>query len=144
VIAIDTNILVYAHRNDAVHHQIALTALESAMSSRTTWAIPWPCVHEFISVVTNRRVYNLSTPLNLAFAQIREWSHFPNHSFIGETAEHLNVLENFAVAGQISGGMIHDARIAAICLQHGVSELWTADRDFSRFPKLKVRNPLVG
>jgi predicted nucleic acid-binding protein len=40
--------------------------------------------------------------------------------------------------------MIHDARIAAICIQYGVSELWTADRDFSRFAGLKTRNPLIG
>jgi uncharacterized protein len=52
-------------------------------------------------------------------------------------------LKEIATQGQIRGGQIHDARIAAICLQHGVSELWTADRDFSRFPQLKTRNPLV-
>jgi len=42
------------------------------------------------------------------------------------------------------GGAIHDARIAAICLSHGVAELWSADRDFSRFPALPIRNPLIG
>ena len=43
----------------------------------------------------------------------------------------------------ISGAAIHDARIAAICLDHGVDELWTCDRDFSRFPDLRTRNPLI-
>lgn len=38
----------------------------------------------------------------------------------------------------------HDARVAALCLRHGVRELRTADRDFSLFPALRVRNPLVG
>jgi predicted nucleic acid-binding protein len=38
---------------------------------------------------------------------------------------------------------VHDARIAALCLQHGVRELWSADRDFNRFPALRTRNPLV-
>jgi hypothetical protein len=47
------------------------------------------------------------------------------------------------LAGNIAGPLVHDARIAAICLQHGVRELWTADRDFSRFPQLKTVNPLV-
>lgn len=42
-----------------------------------------------------------------------------------------------------TGAMVHDGRIAALCLHHGVSELWTADRDFSRFATLAVRNPLV-
>jgi predicted nucleic acid-binding protein len=46
-------------------------------------------------------------------------------------------------AGQIVGGRTHDARIAAICIQHGVRELWSADRDFSRFPELTTANPLA-
>lgn len=47
------------------------------------------------------------------------------------------------MTARIAGPAVHDARIAAICLQHGVSELLSADRDFSRFPELKTRNPLV-
>jgi predicted nucleic acid-binding protein len=39
---------------------------------------------------------------------------------------------------------VHDARIAALCVQHGVRELYSADRDFSRFPQIAVRNPLIG
>jgi len=46
-------------------------------------------------------------------------------------------------AGQIVGPRVHGARIAALCLQHGVRELWTADRDFSRFPQVKTLNPLL-
>jgi len=44
---------------------------------------------------------------------------------------------------KVAGPRIHDARIAAVCLAHGVTELWTADRDFSRFPALRTRNPCV-
>jgi hypothetical protein len=52
-------------------------------------------------------------------------------------------LEKQILGGKIRGGMIHDARIAALCIHYGVRELWTADRDFSRFPGLKTRNPLA-
>jgi len=52
-------------------------------------------------------------------------------------------LRKLATHAKLSGPRIHDARIAALCLHHGVRELWTADRDFSLFPKLKTRNPLV-
>ena len=55
----------------------------------------------------------------------------------------LEQLRDLAVRAKLSGPRIHDARIAALCLHHGVRELWTADRDFSAFPKLKTRNPLV-
>ena len=52
-------------------------------------------------------------------------------------------LRSLTMKGRITGGRIHDARIAAICLQHGVRELWSADRDFNRFPELRVVNPLL-
>ena len=55
----------------------------------------------------------------------------------------ISNLRDLTLAGIISGPRIHDARIAALCLHHGVSELWTADRDFSLFPQLRTRNPLV-
>jgi uncharacterized protein len=72
------------------------------------------------------------------------WMSAPNVRILGETSTHWEELKTLALDGQIVGPPIHDARIAAICMQHGVSELWTADRDFSRFPKLKTKNPLVG
>jgi len=66
-----------------------------------------------------------------------------NLVFIGETDEYLVYLESLAMMAHTRGGAIHDARIAAICISHGVGELWSADRDFSRFPQLVVRNPLM-
>ena len=93
MIAVDTNILVYAHRADSPFHD---------------------------------RAQSLA-----------------NLAFIAEEAGHLAQLESLAVLAKTQGGAIHDARIAAICLSHGVVELWSADRDFSRFPALAVRNPLV-
>jgi predicted nucleic acid-binding protein len=63
---------------------------------------------------------------------------------LSEGSTHWETLSRLLTAGKIAGPAVHDARIAAICLAHGVSELWTADRDFSRFPELTARNPLIG
>ncbi|HSN72820.1 MAG TPA: hypothetical protein VLT59_14990, partial [Steroidobacteraceae bacterium] len=62
---------------------------------------------------------------------------------MAEGESHWDILKDLLAAGQTRGPAVHDARIAAICLSHGVTELWTADRDFSRFPALTTRNPLV-
>ncbi len=48
------------------------------------------------------------------------------------------------LGGLIVGPRVHDARIVGLCQEHGVSELWTADRDFSRLPGITVLNPLIG
>lgn len=144
LIAVDTNILVYAHRADSPFHDRARSAIEALASGAREWAIPWPCAHEFFAVVTHPRIYKTATPAETAFAQLRALGTLANLAFIGETDEYLQHLESLALQAQTRGGAIHDARIAAICVSHGVAELWSADRDFSRFPQIVVRNPLIG
>jgi toxin-antitoxin system PIN domain toxin len=144
VIAVDTNVLVYAHRADSPFHERARSALESLAAGAREWAIPWPCAHEFLAVVTHPRIYKTATPPETAFAQLRALQALANLAFIAEADDHLQHLGPLALTAKVQGGAIHDARVAAICLSHGVAELWSADRDFSRFPSLKVRNPLVG
>jgi predicted nucleic acid-binding protein len=61
---------------------------------------------------------------------------------LGEDEGYWPVLERTLEHAKISGPKVHDARIAALCLHHGVKELCSADRDFKHFPKLSVRNPL--
>ncbi|MEI6741411.1 MAG: TA system VapC family ribonuclease toxin [Gemmatimonadaceae bacterium] len=143
MIAVDTNILVYAHRTDSPFHEHARSTIETLASGVRQWAIPWPCAHEFVAVVTHPRIYKTATPTETAFAQLRALAMLANVAFIGEADEYLLHLESLAMAAHTRGGAIHDARIAAICISHGVGELWSADRDFSRFPQLVVRNPLI-
>ncbi len=140
--AVDTNILVYAHREDSPFHTKALATMQALADGSARWAIPWPCIHEFISVVTHPRIYAPPSPLATALAAMRVWIESPMCEMIGEGPEYFPVLERLATAAQLSGSMIHDARIAAICQHNGISELLSCDRDFSRFSGLKTRNPL--
>ncbi len=144
MIAVDTNILVYAHRADSPFHERARSALESLAARVGEWAIPWPCAHEFFAIVTHPRIYKTATPPETAFAQLRALQALANLAFIAEAYDYLQHLEPLALTAKVHGGAIHDARIAAICLSHGVTELWSADRDFARFPALTIRNPVVG
>jgi hypothetical protein len=143
MIAVDTNLLVYAHRADSPFHRTARELLETLRSSPAPWAIPWPCVHEFMSIVTHARVFRHPTPLATAFAAVNAWRAGGNLQLLAESEGYLEKLREIATAAHLRGPRIHDARIAALCLHHGVRELWTADRDFSAFPRLKTRNPLV-
>lgn len=143
MIAVDTNILVYAHRKDLPLHLPARRSIETLAGGTGRWAIPWPCVHEFLAVVTNRRVFNEPSPSEAAVATLRAIAHSGRCDFLSEGEGHLELLEGLLTAARVGGGQVHDARIAAICLAHGVRELWSADRDFSRYPRLKIVNPLV-
>lgn len=143
MIAIDSNILVYAHREDAHWHGAAYERVVRLAEGRAPWAIPWPCIHEFLAIVTHARIYTPPTPLTTALDQVAAWLESPSLVLLAESDSHWEQLSAMLQTGRISGPLVHDARIAALCRQHGVTELWTADRDFGRFPDIKARNPLV-
>jgi toxin-antitoxin system PIN domain toxin len=142
MIAVDTNILLYAHRTDSPWHEPADACMATLAESRAAWAIPWPCIHEFLAIATHSRIFDPPTPVVDALEQLECWREAPGLVTIGEVPDYWNHLRPLIERGQIQGGRVHDARVAAICLQHGVTELWSADRDFSRFPALRVINPL--
>ena len=143
MIAVDTNVLVYAHREDTPFHQAASTRVAELAEGTGTWAIPWPCIHEFLNVVTHPRIYTLPTPLPRALEQVDIWLESPTLVLLAETATHWPTLRTMLLTGRVVGPRVHDGRVAALCLQHGVRELWTVDRDFSRFDGVPTVNPLV-
>jgi uncharacterized protein len=143
MIAVDSNILVHAHRQDSPWHTEAERSLRGLAEGPSQWAIPWPCVHEFLAVVTHPRIYDPPSTLAQGCDQVAAWLESPSLVLIAETEDYWSPLQELLNRSRVTGARIHDARIAAICLVHGVRQLWTADRDFSRFPSLKTRNPLV-
>jgi hypothetical protein len=143
VIAVDTNILVHAHRVDADWHPQAAEAVASLANAAAPWAIPWPCIHEFLAIVTHPRIFAPPTPRERACEQVDAWMESPSLVMLGEDTDYWPELRNVIIRGRVAGATVHDARIAALCQRHGVAELWTADRDFSRFAGLPVRNPLT-
>jgi hypothetical protein len=144
MIAVDTNLLVYAHREDSPWHETAYVRLAELAEGRGPWAIPWPCLHEFLAIVTHPRIYNPPTPLKIALEQVDAWLESPSLVLLAEAPGYWPELRATLQTGRVAGPLVHDARVAALCQSHGVRELWTADRDFSRFPSLMVKNPLVG
>jgi toxin-antitoxin system PIN domain toxin len=143
LIAVDTNILVYAHREDSPFHGAASQKITELAEGSAMWAIPWPCLHEFLAIVTHPRLYTPASPLARALDQVDAWIESPTLVLLAEATEHWSALRALLTAGRIVGPRVHDARIVALCQQHGVRELWSADRDFSRFGGLSVVNPLI-
>lgn len=143
MIATDTNLLVHAHRADSEWHQRANSCIVDLAEGHASWGIPWPCVHEFLAIVTHPRIWNPASSMAQALDQIDAWLESPVAFVLSESESHWTLLKQLLARGKVHGPVVHDARIAALCLGHGVTELWTADRDFNRFPSLATRNPLV-
>jgi predicted nucleic acid-binding protein len=124
VIAVDTNFLVYARRAEAIHHIEAKRLLAELSEGVRPWAIPWPCIYEFLRVVTHPRVFRPPTQLGKALEELDHLFDSPAIALLGE-------------------GPAHRAHIAALLREHAVREFWTTDKDFHRFPGIPVRNPFT-
>lgn len=143
MIAVDSNLLVYAHRQDSEWHEPASRTLQTLAEGTTGWAIPWPCLYEFYAISTHPRVYDPPSSPSEAVEQIEAWMESPGLVLLAETTRFPEPLMELLRTTRPRGGLVHDARIAALCMHAGVRELLTADRDFSRFPQLTTRNPLI-
>jgi toxin-antitoxin system PIN domain toxin len=143
VIAVDSNLLIYSHREDSEFHATAKELVDSLRHQPAPWAIPWPCIHECIAIVTHAGIYKPASTLSEALGFVDSLFASPQLHLLSESSGYFEKLRDVITAARLKGPRIHDARIAALCLHHGVRELWSADRDFSAFPQLKVRNPLV-
>lgn len=143
MIALDTNILVYARREDSRHHVEARAILGRLAEGDEPWAIPWPCIYEFLRVVTHPRIFEPPTRLEAAVEDLQSLFESSSLVLLGESPAHQSHFRRAVLDGSASGNLAHDAHIAALSIEYGVHELWTTDRDFSRFPGLRTRDPFV-
>jgi uncharacterized protein len=142
--AVDTNVLVYAEIRSSLHHEVARSLLVDLSEGTLPWAIPWPCVYEFLRVVTHPRVYHPPVPLAIALEDLARVFESSSLLLLHETEHHGNLMMKFMKDAGVTGNLIHDAHIAALCVEHGITELITGDRDFSRFREyLAIQNPFV-
>lgn len=141
--AVDTNVLVHAHRPDSPHHKAAAMAVKRLAEGSAPWAIPWPCVHEFLSVSTNPRIFKPPSPPEIAIRQVEIWLESPTLLLLTESPGYWDELRTAFLRGRLAGAQVHGARIHAICRACGVRELWSADRDFSRMRGLAIVNPCL-
>ncbi len=144
MIAVDTNILVYAHRPESPLHADSDAAIRRLAATGHPWGIPCHCLVEFAAVVSNSRIWKHPSTTEHIAAQVGAWRTSRDLRILGDDETVWERCVEIAEKGRIQGARWYDARIAATCLAHGVAELWTVDRDYSRFPVLRSRNPLTG
>jgi hypothetical protein len=143
LIALDTNILIHARRAEMPHHEAAARLLAELATGDRPWTIPWPCVYEFVRVVTHPRVFTPPSPLADILEDLESLLRSPSLVMVGEGPAHLAHMLRSIVDGDASGNLAHDAHIAALVVEHGVEELLTLDRDFARFRGVRTRDPFA-
>jgi uncharacterized protein len=142
VIAVDTNILIYAHREGCPEHQAARRAIEEAAGSRDGWGIPSSCLLEFWSVVTHPSSVGGGSSPAAARGFITALVETAGAVIIPPPAAFGPRCLQLGEQLDIRGPRIFDVQIGLAALEAGVSEIWTHDSEFVAFPGLKVRDPL--
>ncbi|MBV9250220.1 MAG: PIN domain-containing protein [Acetobacteraceae bacterium] len=137
----DANLLLYAYDSTAPEHRKARAWLEDVLAKPEPVLFPWQSIHAFLRIATNPRAWKAPLTIDEARAIVDEWLSLPNVVTSSPGERHWDILRELVADAQCRGPLVADAALAALAIEHG-AELCTNDRDFSRFPKLRVVNPL--
>jgi toxin-antitoxin system PIN domain toxin len=141
MIVVDANLLIYSYDTDSSDHKKSRAWVEKMFSGAEPLGLPWQTVTAFLRVVTNRRLPGSRLTVEQATGIVEEWLEQPNVRILTPGDEHWSVLKRTMVEGRASGPLVSDAELAALTVEYG-GVLYTADRDFARFPGLRWVNPL--
>ncbi|MFW6200079.1 MAG: TA system VapC family ribonuclease toxin [Gemmatimonadota bacterium] len=133
MIAVDTNILVYAHREESRKHRAARVRLEELATGSAQWGLPVYCIHEFVRIVTHPRVFYPPTSLDEALAALDALLESPTLMVLHPGNRWWTLFRRLASEGGAGGNLVFDAAIAAVCQERGARTILTENRDFSRF-----------
>jgi toxin-antitoxin system PIN domain toxin len=138
---LDANLLIYAYDSSSPRHDRARSWLEATMGGAEPVRISWSTIRAFLRVTTNPRL--LDTPLSMAEAVgvVDDWLSQPSVAVLEPGSQHWRILKHLLAEAQVRGPMVTDTHLAALAIEHGAI-LQTTDRDFTRFPGLRFKNPL--
>lgn len=138
MIAVDTNILVYAHREEMRAHGAARARLVELAEGPEPWALPVFCVGEFLRVITHPRLFDPPFGWEDALEALGRILRSPSLRILMPGDRYMECLDRAIREAGATGNLIFDAQVAALCREAGVRALLTEDRDFARFQGLTL------
>ncbi|MBI2237766.1 MAG: PIN domain-containing protein [Actinobacteria bacterium] len=142
LIAVDTNILVYAHREEFPEHGVALSALRDLAEGPAAWALPVFVIGEFLRVVTHPRILDPPSRETDAALAIDGLLESRSLRVLSPGERYWALLRDAVIEAGARGNLVLDAEIVAVCREHGATTILTEDRDFRRFSGISVRRLL--
>ena len=141
MILIDANLLLYAYDRSSPQHPEAKRWLERTLVSDEGVRLALVTLLAFLRISTSAAVFRRPLPAREAIGIVTSWLQLPSVGVAEPSDGHWSLLETLTRRGQARGALLMDAHLAALAIEHGAT-LCTTDRDFARFPRLKLRNPL--
>ena len=131
--AVDTTVLVYAHREELAQHRQARTRLTALAEGAERWSIPIFCLGEFLRVITHPRVFDPPFTAEEACEAVERILASPSLQVLLPGDRFWTLFAEAVRQARATGNLVFDAQIVALCRESGVSVLLTEDRDFDRF-----------
>lgn len=141
MILVDTNILIYAEDKLSPFHEEARQWWDAQLSGELPVCLSWSIISAFIRICTNRNIFRKPLTLDQAINRVQSWIDQPCLRLINPTESHWQIFQTLLLGGQANANLVPDAYLAALAVEHGCT-LYSTDSDFSRFPRLKWKNPL--
>lgn len=141
MILLDVNLLLYAYHSASKEHAQASAWLEQALTGSDLIGLSWTTILGFLRIATTPRILSTPYELNEAVEIVANWLAHPNMRIVHPTEQHWPILKGLLPKSRVRGSLIMDAHLAALAIEHGAT-LCTNDRDFARFPGLRVAYPL--
>lgn len=140
---VDANVLLYSVDEDSPFHARARGWLAEALNGSQRVGIPWLSIWAFVRIATNPRALTAPLTPTEAWEHVADWLDAPAVWVPAPGRGHRELLRGLLVEHDLRAGLITDAALAAICLEHGLTMV-SADSDFARFPDLVWINPVSG
>jgi toxin-antitoxin system PIN domain toxin len=141
VILVDANILIYASIPNFAQHRPAARWLDQQLGGTGRVGLPWESLIAFLRVSTNPRLFPRSATMSEAWRQVQIWLACEPVWIPLPTERHADVLATVISTGGVHAKLVHDAHLAALAIEHGLT-LYSTDSDFARFTTVSWVNPL--
>lgn len=140
-VAIDANVLLYASDETSPRQPGARALLEDLGAGPDLVYLFWPVAMAYLRIATHPGIFDRPLGPAVARANLRGLIERSHVRCPGEGEGFWALFEATVDLDVVRGNLVTDAHIATLMRQHGVSTIWTADRDFRRFPGITVKDP---
>ncbi len=143
-LALDTNILIYAHFDQYPEHAKSRDFLRGLLLRPDAFYLGWQVYYEYLRLATHPRLHKIPLTSKRAAEDMRVYLGDPRCRVLVETESHQRTIEEILKKlPSARGNFLHDCHYATLLKEHAVDTIVTADTDFKKFDFLKVVNPLT-
>jgi toxin-antitoxin system PIN domain toxin len=142
-VTLDTNILLYASDESSPFHRSAIELLETLATGPDLVYLFWPVALGYLRISTHPAIFRKPLSAVEAMANVDDLVSRPHVRTGGEAEGFWDTYQDVATRVPVRGNLVPDAHIATLMRQHGVSTIWSHDRDFLKFSGIKVRDPFA-